>query len=704
MNSLRVESVVMPAANLGGENPLPMLKPRPSAMAGEGVDASVPSEDRKFFGYGIDAGWLPHRGQDDYDRTRVDREFAAIVLENEFLRATFLPEIGGRLWSLVHKPSNRDLLFANPVFQPGNLAVRGAWVTGGVEWNACVYGHAPHTCSPMFAAEVNDDRYGKVLRLYEWDRTRCVPFQLDFILPADSPVLLVRVRIVNPNDQTIPMYWWSNMAVETSADVRVLAPARIAYTYDYGGPTKAAAVPHQGTFDLTYPVNTRYGADYFFRIADGARAWITALDGNGRGLIQTSTARQTGRKLFAWGTEGGGDRWQDFLSTPGRRFCEIQAGLSRTQLECAPMAPQAQWEWIEAYGLLEADAAKVHGDDWDTAVDEVARRLEMMVSRSELENRLQQTQSLADRKPFRILHRGSGWGALERIRREQSGQPPFCGSALIFDEISLSEEQLPWLALLTEGALPDAEPDQEPGAWMVQSEWRTLLEASLGTPIGDHWLAHLHLGLMLFAEGDLQGASAAWECSIRLRPSGWAHRNLAVLERLGGRRLEALSNYTAAVRGLPQLRPLLVEYAEYLLELGLPEQVLRLIDTAPVHVRSHSRVQFIEAQAGLALQLPERCRHVLREEFELVDIREGETSLSDFWNELVRADLDFDELSAACRQHVQLQPGIPARLDFQVAPAPHFSLTAAASDDLRSNVFAGESASHARSDERSLRN
>jgi len=37
------------------------------------------------------------------------------------MRATFLLELGGRLWSLVHTPTGRELLHVNPIFQPGNL-------------------------------------------------------------------------------------------------------------------------------------------------------------------------------------------------------------------------------------------------------------------------------------------------------------------------------------------------------------------------------------------------------------------------------------------------------------------------------------------------------------------------------------------------------------------------------------------------------
>ena len=104
--------------------------------------------------------------------------FAAAVLENETLRATFLLELGGRLWSLYHKPSGRELLSVNPVFQPANLAIRNAWFSGGVEWNIGIIGHSPFTCEPLFAARVEGPD-GPVLRMYEWERVRGTPFQID---------------------------------------------------------------------------------------------------------------------------------------------------------------------------------------------------------------------------------------------------------------------------------------------------------------------------------------------------------------------------------------------------------------------------------------------------------------------------------------------------------------------------------------------
>ena len=97
-------------------------------------------------------------------------------------------------------------------------------------------------------------------------------------------------------------------------------------------------------------------------IPSGERRWIAALDGAGSGLVQTSTDRLIGRKLFQWGVGAGGRRWQEWLSGPDAEYIEIQAGLARTQLEHLALPGGATWEWVEAYGLLEADAG---GGAWD---------------------------------------------------------------------------------------------------------------------------------------------------------------------------------------------------------------------------------------------------------------------------------------------------------------------------------------------------
>ena len=126
MTSLRLDKYTMPAADLGPENPLPALVDR-AAYQPIRVHESVPTEARKYLGYGCAPEILPYTIQDGYNRIRSERDFNVAVLENEILRATFLLELGGRLWSLFHKPSGRELLY-KLVFQPANPATRNAWL------------------------------------------------------------------------------------------------------------------------------------------------------------------------------------------------------------------------------------------------------------------------------------------------------------------------------------------------------------------------------------------------------------------------------------------------------------------------------------------------------------------------------------------------------------------------------------------------
>ena len=76
---------------------------------------------------------LPYRLQDGYGREKKPRKFMAATLENEHIRAVFLPELGGRMASLFHKKTNRELIDPVMNFQPANLALRSAWSCAGIE-------------------------------------------------------------------------------------------------------------------------------------------------------------------------------------------------------------------------------------------------------------------------------------------------------------------------------------------------------------------------------------------------------------------------------------------------------------------------------------------------------------------------------------------------------------------------------------------
>ncbi len=670
MSELRIENWSMPGADVGPENPLP-----PLGMAEE-VHAiketpGVPDEMLKNMAHGHVANILPYTMQDGYSRRLHPREFQVAVLENEFLRATFLLEHGGRLWSLVHKPSGQELLEVNPVFQPANLAIRNAWFSGGVEWNIGIVGHSPFTCSPVFAARVKGQDGTPVLRLYEWERIRQVPFQIDAYLPDGSPVLFVHVRIVNPHNRDVPMYWWSNIAVPETPDTRVITPADSAYSFGYGkGGLGLAPIPDVDGTDVTYPTNINHSADFFYHVPDGHRPWITALDGEGRGLVQVSTERLKGRKLFVWGTGPGGKRWQEFLSKPGHAYIEIQAGLARTQMEHLPMPAGAEWTWLESYGLMEADPAAVHGSDWTLARRSVEGSLERLIPHTVLDSEFGRAGKYAVCPPVELLQRGSGWGALERLRREASGEQPFCSEELVFDDESLCEEQEPWIALLQNGEFPTFEADAEPCGYMVQAEWRALLEDAANKGGGTNWLAWLHLGMMRYHAGERDDARRAWERSLEQANTPLAMRNLAALAQEEKRFDDAAELLVAACRMRPSLRPLAVECGRVLIDADRPREWLNLVTKLPQSVRTVGRIRLLEARAALAVGDFKTVERLFAEKPVIDDLREGDTSLSGLW-------FDFHEQRLAAAEHVSVNNELRTRVrrDFPMPPEIDFRMS-----------------------------
>ena len=669
VTSLRIETLTLPAADIGPENPLPRFR-GPEDDSPFGMDDSLTEDDRRYLGWRTAWRVLPHRMQDGYRRERRPRAFEAIVLENERLRAVFLPEFGAKLWSLVDTEEGRELLESNPVVQPANLALRDAWLSGGIEWNAGQPGHHALTCAPLHAYRLEAPELGPVLRVTEWDRVKGFVWQVDFALPPGSRWLFARGRLVNPHTREIAMYWWTNIAVAEREDVRVIVPAETALCNPYWRSLEVVPLPRAAGRDLTYSMQSPHAADFFSRIPDDQRRWIMAVGGDGRGFVETSTDRLRGRKLFCWGMGQGGRRWQEYLSEPGRQYIEIQAGLARTQMECLPMPAGAEWTWTEAFGALRVEAARAHGEDWADARACVEEALERALPRGAVEAMDARLAAWADAPPAEQLFMGSGWGALERRRRAAAGDPASWPPPAQFPDDALGDDQAPWLALLERGALPERDPSLEPGALMTQPEWRGPLERAAARPEGDHWLTWWHLGNLLLEERDAEGARRAWERSLACRRTGWALRNLAVLAERAGDRTRAADLLEEAWETGPPHPALAVELAQALLDAGRPEAVIELAQALPEPAASHERVLIAWARAALATGRVEGVERILDHEF--ATIREGEVTLTDLWTAYHAARLAAAEGSPvddALRERVRKECPPPRRIDFRMAGA-----------------------------------
>lgn len=648
------------AAHLNGENPLPHFRDKRHHKDVRFYDGTPPF---CFAGAGYETATriLPYAVQDRYTRRRVESDVRTIVIENEFIKATFLPDWGGRLWSLYQKTEKRELLYKNDVLQPANLAIRNAWFSGGIEWNIGQYGHAFTTCSPVSFAKMVADSGEEFLRMFSYERCKDFFWQIDFYLPPASAVLYAHPVIFNIHDSAIPLYYWTNIAVPQTAFTRVFAASEYALFTDPNvcegdallGYAQLPELPIAPGVDFSYPSRAPFSSEYFFNCTNTAHPWEAALEQDGSGLFDVSTAPLAFRKMFCWGNCSGGRHWGSFLAGkcethfPAERddaqdaqccYLEIQAGIAQTQLHGLDMPPHSRWEWTQAFGLLHAKSDDVVQSDWRRARQAVEVRVRETLDCALLEKIDKLCARNADAQTSELLCNADEWGALERQRRKLCGECDvpksfFFASAQPRDNATASLKN-PWHELLCSGTFPDRAPEELPLPFMTGNKWKQLLIDSIARCNAGQvtWFALYHLGVMELEEGNDEAARAAWEKAESICSTAWTLRNLAQLALREGAVEQALELYRCA-HGAPGFKTdsaIAEEYAALLVEQKRFEEVRTLYHALPDAWCKIDSLLIAYGKACAACGDSESALHVLSHDF--ANIREKDSPLAEIWH------------------------------------------------------------------------
>ena len=521
MTTLEFKTVTMPAGHLGPAGDYPILWKQ--AMFEKGGELA--EDEELFINYGNINHTLPYTSLDTYDHSEEKQPFEAAVLENDHLKAVFIPSLGGRLWSLYDKDRGEDLVINNPVFRPCNLAVRNAWFCGGVEWNCGVRGHSPLTCDKVYAASYQRADGTPVLRLYAFERIRAITFQMDFFLPEDSRFLFARMRLVNGMPEVTPIYWWSTIAVKLEEGGRVIVPADDTYVNQGTKPVFKAKLPYVEDFDASYPTLHKVATDHFYKLRADSRKYEAYVLKDGHGMIHASTRRLKGRKLFVWGSSAGGQNWQKLLTNEEgwkQPYLEIQAGLACTQNESLPFPPNSAWEWLEAYGAVSIEPEKVHGS-FEDAKKNMTAWLDEALPESFMDGFLKETHADATGEA-EVRCKGHPWGELDNRIKDALG---YRRIAPYLDFGELEDEQKIWADFLETGKLAEPDPSLPPVSFMTQKLWADLLKKAVKGADKDNWYAWYHLGICAFAADDHERAKEYFLRSLDLAESTWGYHGLA---------------------------------------------------------------------------------------------------------------------------------------------------------------------------------
>ncbi len=280
----------------------------------------------------------PYTLRNNLTSRRVDHSWRTVYLENEYLKCSVLPDIGGHLYTCIDKISGKSMFYANPSIKKAAIAYRGAWAAFGIEFNFPV-SHNWMTVSPVrFAFAKRDDGSASVT-VGNIDRVYGMEWTVELVLRPKSTVLEERVILSNRSDVRHRFYWWNNAGVEAWDDSRIEYPMRFAATHGF---TEIHPWPvDQDGVDYSVLGNHKKGPVSMF--AHGSRegfmgVWNPHTD---TGTVHFAEHEQLpAKKIWSWGVDADGLDWRKALSDNDSAYMEVQAGLFRNQETYAFLEPR----------------------------------------------------------------------------------------------------------------------------------------------------------------------------------------------------------------------------------------------------------------------------------------------------------------------------------------------------------------------------
>ncbi len=308
-----------------------------------------------------DARLYPYHRFSGYAHEGEPREWTVVHLENEWIELWVLPEVGGKVWGARVKESGHEFIYRNEVMKFRNIALRGPWTSGGIEFNFGVIGHTPATATPVdYLTRANEDGSVSVF-VGATDLPSRTRWRVEVRLPADRAFFETNAYWHNPTPVEQPYYNWMTGAAFARDDLVLSVPGN-AYLEHPGG-RRAWPVDEQGRRLPAYDEN-RFGGSKSYHVVgvhDDFFGGYYREDGYGFGHW-ARYEEMPGQKIWLWALSRQGGIWEDLLTDTDGQYIEFQAGRLLVQYSPAgsvnPISqvgfePGATDRWTETWFPVE---------------------------------------------------------------------------------------------------------------------------------------------------------------------------------------------------------------------------------------------------------------------------------------------------------------------------------------------------------------
>lgn len=304
-----------------------------------------------------------------------EREYQALILENDYLKIMILPELGGRVHRAYDKVNQRDFVYFNHVVKPALVGLLGPWISGGIEFNWPQH-HRPTTFMGVDSlTRTNDDGSVSVI-VGEREPMHGLTITTEFTLFPDQALLQIKSRVYNGNDTPRSFLWWSNPAVKGGDDHQSIFPPDVTAVYDHG---KRAVIDFPIAHGEYYKVQydgvdiSRYRN---LPVPTSYMAWKSGYDFVGAyshneegGLLHVANHNVSrGKKQWTWGNCDFGQAWDRNLTDSDGPYIELMTGVyTDNQPDFTWLDPGEEKEFVQNF-LPYSKLARVHNANTKAAL------------------------------------------------------------------------------------------------------------------------------------------------------------------------------------------------------------------------------------------------------------------------------------------------------------------------------------------------
>ncbi|WP_411029826.1 DUF5107 domain-containing protein [Spongiimicrobium sp. 3-5] len=313
--SIKEEIVSLDTYDFGKPNPVPIL-----------------SDNPKIF---------PYFKFEEYQHTSQKKDWKVVTLENDYIKVFVLPEIGGKVWGAIEKSTGKEFLYKNKVVKFRNIAMRGPWTSGGIEFNFGIIGHHPSTATPVdYLTKTNAD--GSVSCFVgNIDLPSNTKWWVEIRLEKDKAFFETNASWYNASPLSESYYNWMTAAAVATYDLEFIIPGN-AYV-EHNGNAHAWPVDDKAR-DLSFYKNNTFGPSKSYHIVGEYNDFFGGYYHDSQfGFGQWAPYEEMpGQKLWLWDLSRAGGIWEDLLTDSDGQYIEFQAGRLFDQYSAGATNPISQ--------------------------------------------------------------------------------------------------------------------------------------------------------------------------------------------------------------------------------------------------------------------------------------------------------------------------------------------------------------------------